>query len=184
MITTYNETITDLKVNKIDRETFDTLSAEQIVPQELWFVTSADTVVVDIDKIGVSRDWTPEISALSAELDDVESQIQELDISAIQQELSSVQDELSAMEELADYFESLSAVADLSAVEELVEGKRDYDDLTYNQDNLVLESQLSAYVPTSQFDLSGLGCTTLNLSGTYEDESTFSFDFVVKEGNA
>ena len=84
MITTYTETITDLKVNKIDRETFDTLSAEQIVPQELWFVTSADTVVVDIDKIGVSRDWTPEISALSAELDDVESQIQALDLSAIQ----------------------------------------------------------------------------------------------------
>ena len=52
------------------------------------------------------------------------------------------------------------------------------------EDNLVLESQLSAYVPTSQFDLSGLGCTTLNLSGTYEDESTFSYDFVVKEGNA
>lgn len=85
------------------------------------------------------------------------------------------------MEELADYFESLSAVADLSAVEELVNGKRDYEDLTYNQDNLVLESQLSAYVPTSQFDLSGLGCTTLNLSGTYEDETTFSYDFVVKE---
>ena len=51
------------------------------------------------------------------------------------------------------------------------------------EDNLVLESQLSAYVPTSQFDLSGLGCTTLNLSGTYEDETTFSYDFVVKEAN-
>ena len=51
------------------------------------------------------------------------------------------------------------------------------------EDNLVLESQLSAYVPTSQFDLSGLGCTTLNLSGTYEDESTFSYDFVIKEAN-
>lgn len=87
------------------------------------------------------------------------------------------------MEDLADYFESLSAVADLSAVEELVEGKRDYDDLTYNQDNLALVSQLSAYVPTSQFDLSGLGCATLNLSGTYEDESTFSYDFVIKEAN-
>lgn len=71
MITTYNETITDLKVNKIDRETFDTLSAEQIVPQELWFVTSADSVVVDIDKIGTSRDWTPEISALSADKRDL-----------------------------------------------------------------------------------------------------------------
>lgn len=47
----------------------------------------------------------------------------------------------------------------------------------------MLESQLSAYVPTSQFDLSGLGCTTLNLSGTYEDETTFSYDFVVKEAN-
>ena len=69
MITTYNETITDLKVNKIDRETFDTLSAEQISPKELWFVTSADSVVVDIDKIGVSRDWTPEISSLSTDID-------------------------------------------------------------------------------------------------------------------
>lgn len=36
------------------------------------------------------------------------------------------------MEEIADYFESLSSVADLSAVEQLVDGKRDYDDLTYN----------------------------------------------------
>lgn len=297
MITTYTETNTDLKVNKIDRETFDLLSAQQISPQELWFITSADSVVVDIDKIGVSRDWTPEISALSSEIDDVENQIQGLDLSAIQQELSS-------MEDLADYFESLSAVADLSAVEQLVDGKRDYDDLTYNittpaealdiskfsdpwdidatyaakltftlsgnvnpitltydnsrwyndnyavpdvgfaqfygldpsdgmfvlygnvegsiiqfdledgtntqvfnftsqeypdfttltmtfngdsghtiSDNLALESQLSAYVPTSQFDLSGLGCATLNLSGTYEDESTFSYDFVVKEAN-
>lgn len=50
-----------------------------------------------------------------------------------------------------------------------------------NADRLALNSQLSAYVPTSQFDLSGLGCTTLNLSGTYEDETTFSYDFVVKE---
>lgn len=41
-------------------------------------------MVVDIDKIGVSRDWTPEISALSSEIDDVENQIQELDLSAIQ----------------------------------------------------------------------------------------------------
>ena len=56
MITTYNETITDLKVNKIDRETFDTLSAEQITPQELWFVTSADTVVVELDKY-VTSAW-------------------------------------------------------------------------------------------------------------------------------
>lgn len=52
MVTRYRQTITDLKVNKIDRETFDTLSAEQISPQELWFITSADSVVVDIDKIG------------------------------------------------------------------------------------------------------------------------------------
>lgn len=54
---------------------------------------------------------------------------------------------------------------------------------TTTYDNLALESQLSAYVPTSQFDLSGLDCTTLNLSGTYEDETTFSYDFVVKEAN-
>ena len=72
--------------------------------------------MVDIDKIGVSRDWTPEISSLSTDID-------------------------------------------------------------------VLSSQLSAYVPTSQFDLSGLGCATLNLSGTYEDETTFSYDFVIKEAN-
>lgn len=52
---------------------------------------------------------------------------------------------------------------------------------TTTYDSIALESQLSAYVPTSQFDLSGLGCTTLNLSGTYEDETTFSYDFVVKE---
>lgn len=51
------------------------------------------------------------------------------------------------------------------------------------EDNLVLESQLSAYVPTSQFNLAGLECATLNLSGTYEDETTFSYDFVVKEAN-
>ena len=56
MITTYTETTTDLKVNKIDRETFDTLSAEQITPQELWFVTSADTVVVELDKY-VTSAW-------------------------------------------------------------------------------------------------------------------------------
>lgn len=225
------------------------------------------------------------------------------------------------MEELAEYFESLSSVADLSAVEQMVDGKRDYDDLTYNftsypttfelsscgdqwtgdtyqtqrmkwqvarqgveddyvetlsastqwsrwqdstsqyphtsiafnigqvdqwgqpvpeqdgmfyffdndyiggfafdlQDNLdhqtitrtidtyhqsnvtyvitfnfddpsatistdslVLSSELSSYVPSSDFSLSGLGCTTLNLSGTYEDETTFSYDFVVKEAN-
>lgn len=73
MITTYLETDLDLKVNKIDRETFDTLSAQQISPKELWFITSADYVVVDIDKIGVSRDWTPEISALSSEIEDVET---------------------------------------------------------------------------------------------------------------
>ena len=51
------------------------------------------------------------------------------------------------------------------------------------EDSLVLSSQLSAYVPISQFDLSGLGCTTLNLSGTYEDETTFSYDFVIAEAN-
>ena len=73
MITTYTETTTDLKVNKIDRETFDTLSAQRITPKELWFITSADSVVVDIDKIGTSRDWTPEISALSSEIDSVET---------------------------------------------------------------------------------------------------------------
>ena len=56
MITTYTETTTDLKVNKIDRETFDTLSAEQITPHELWFVTSADTVVVELDKY-VTSAW-------------------------------------------------------------------------------------------------------------------------------
>ena len=74
-----------MNVNVLPRDIYEELSSqERISPQELWFVTSADTVVVDIDKIGVSRDWTPEISALSAELDDVESQIQELDLSAIQ----------------------------------------------------------------------------------------------------
>ena len=57
----------DLTVNKLDRETFDALSASQISPKELWFITSADSVVVDIDKIGTSRDWTPEISELSAD---------------------------------------------------------------------------------------------------------------------
>ena len=63
-----------MNVNVLPRDIYEELSAqEQITPQELWFVTSADTVVVDIDKIGVSRDWTPEISALSAELDDVET---------------------------------------------------------------------------------------------------------------
>ena len=54
---------------------------------------------------------------------------------------------------------------------------------TTTYDSIALESQLSAYVPTSQFNLAGLGCTTLNLSGTYEDETTFSYDFVVKEAN-
>ena len=122
-----------MNVNVLPRDIYEELSAqERIAPQELWFVTSADSVVVDIDKIGVSRDWTPEISALSSEIDDVESQIQGLDLSAIQQELSSTQATLSAMEEVAEYIEGLSAVADLSAVERLVEGKRDYEDLTYN----------------------------------------------------
>ena len=74
-----------MNVNVLPRDIYEELSAqEQITPQELWFVTSADSVVVDIDKIGVSRDWTPEISALSAELDEVEGQIQALDLSAIQ----------------------------------------------------------------------------------------------------
>ena len=59
----------DLTVNKLDRETFDTLSAEQISPKELWFITSADSVVVDIDKIGSGggHDYGPEISELSAD---------------------------------------------------------------------------------------------------------------------
>lgn len=56
MITTYSETDLDLKVNKIDRETFDNLSAEQISPKELWFVTSADSVVVELDKY-VTSAW-------------------------------------------------------------------------------------------------------------------------------
>lgn len=54
---------------------------------------------------------------------------------------------------------------------------------TTTYDSIALESQLSAYLPTSQFDLSGLGCATLNLSGTYEDETTFSYDFVIMEAN-
>ena len=97
--------------------------------------------------------------------------------------ISAVNEQMAEMSALADYIEDLSAFSDLSAIEQLVEGKRDYTDLTYNQDSLALTSQLSAYVPISQFDLSGLGCTTLNLSGTYEDESTFSYDFVIKEAN-
>ena len=143
MITTYTETTTDLKVNKIDRETFDTLSAQRITPKELWFITSADSVVVDIDKIGVSRDWTPEISALSSEIEDVESQIQDIssatDISAIQERLDEVDSQLSAVNEqmvemsaLADYIEDLSAFSDLSAIEAMVDGKRDYSDLSYD----------------------------------------------------
>lgn len=92
-----------MNVNVLPRDIYEELSSqEQITPQELWFVTSADTVVVDIDKIAASRDWTPEISSLSTDID-------------------------------------------------------------------VLSAQLSAYV---------------NLSGTYEDDTTFSYDFVVKEGNA
>ena len=92
-----------MNVNVLPRDIYEELSSqEQITPHELWFVTSADTVVVDIDKIAASRDWTPEISSLSTDID-------------------------------------------------------------------VLSAQLSAYV---------------NLSGTYEDDTTFSYDFVVKEGNA
>ena len=107
-----------LVANKITRNIYEELSAQgQLQERELYFITSADSVVVDIDKIGTSRDWTPEISALSSEIDDVENQIQELDLSAIQQELSATQATLSAMEEVAEYIEGLSAVADLSAVE-------------------------------------------------------------------
>lgn len=50
------------------------------------------------------------------------------------------------MEEVAEYIEGLSAVADLSAVEELVEGKRNYDDLTYNT--------VSTQIEYEQFDSS------------------------------
>lgn len=67
----------DLTVNKLDRETFDLLSAEQISPKELWFITSADSVVVDIDKIGqggegyVTSAWVVEYvdSQISAALE-------------------------------------------------------------------------------------------------------------------
>ena len=36
------------------------------------------------------------------------------------------------MSALADYIEDLSAFSDLSAIEAMVDGKRDYDDLTYD----------------------------------------------------
>ena len=62
---TAHTTPISMNVNVLPRDIYEELSAqERIAPQELWFVTSADSVVVDIDKIGVSRDWTPEISAL------------------------------------------------------------------------------------------------------------------------
>ena len=51
------------------------------------------------------------------------------------------------------------------------------------EDSLVLSSQLSAYVQQSQFDLSGFGCSTIEVSGTYEDDSTFSYQFVIQEAN-
>lgn len=51
-------------------------------------------------------------------------------------------------------------------------------------DNLVLESQLSAYVQQSQFNLSALECSAIEVSGTYDDDSTFSYQFVIQEVQA
>ena len=47
-------------------------------------------------------------------------------------------------------------------------------------DKLALESQLSAYVPQSQFNLSALECSAIEVSGIYDDDSTFSYQFVIQ----
>ena len=55
-----------MKVNVLPRDIYEELSAqERIAPQELWFVTSADSVVVDIDKInqGGGQTSTPYLFA-------------------------------------------------------------------------------------------------------------------------
>ena len=46
--------------------------------------------------------------------------------------MSAVNEQMEEMSALAEYIEDLSAFADLSAIEAMVDGKRDYDDLTYN----------------------------------------------------
>ena len=46
--------------------------------------------------------------------------------------ISAVNEQMAEMSALADYIEDLSAFSDLSAIEAMVDGKRDYDDLTYN----------------------------------------------------
>ena len=46
-----------MNVNVLPRDIYEELSSqEQITPQELWFVTSADTVVVELDKY-VTSAW-------------------------------------------------------------------------------------------------------------------------------
>ena len=55
-----------MNVNVLPRDIYEELSAQgRISPQELWFVTSADSVVVDIDKInqGGGQTSTPYIFA-------------------------------------------------------------------------------------------------------------------------
>ncbi len=137
---TYEDSKVDLTINQIDRDTFDYLSA--IEPNQLYFITSADTVVVDCDMTAQFEQWSEEM----------------------------------------DYILGLSAVQELSSVQQMVDGKRDYSDLTFGEsDSLVLSSELSDYVETSDFGLSGLGCSTLELSGTYDDDSTFSYQFVIRE---
>lgn len=58
-----------LVANKITRNIYEELSAQgQLQERELYFITSADSVVVDIDKIDSGgTDYGPEISELSAD---------------------------------------------------------------------------------------------------------------------
>lgn len=59
-----------LVANKITRNIYEELSAQgQLQERELYFITSADSVVVDVDKIGSGggHDYGPEISELSAD---------------------------------------------------------------------------------------------------------------------
>ena len=46
--------------------------------------------------------------------------------------MSAVNEQMAEMSALADYIEDLSAFSDLSAIEAMVDGKRDYSDLSYD----------------------------------------------------
>ena len=145
-ILTSHDTNQPLVVNKVTRDIYEELSSQDRIQQkQLWFITSADNVVVDCDMTSQFEQWSEEM----------------------------------------DYILGLSAVQELSAIQQMVDGKRDYSDLTFGQsDSLVLSSELSDYVETSDFELSGLGCSTIELSGTYDDDTTFSYEFVIMENQS